>query len=159
MVNIYYMARKYQKTALEQLDSTLLRYAPLREMSPPRKGWIKATREALGMSGQQLGKRLGVSKMRVAALEQAETTGATTLNTLRRAAEAMDCVLVYALVPKTSLKESLHKQTRLKAAQDIARASRSMALEDQALARDAVGKATEAAAAALLDKMPKTLWD
>lgn len=153
------MPRKYQKTALDQLDTSLLRYAALRETAPPQKGWIKAIRDALGMSGQQLGKRLGVSRMRVAAMEQAEVTGATTLKTLRRAAEAMDCVLVYALVPKTSLKETLQTQARRKAVQDIARASRTMALEDQALARDETDKAVEAAAAALLDKMPKTFWD
>ncbi len=111
------------------------------------------------MSGQQLGKRLGVSRMRIAAMEQAEVTGATTLKTLRRAAEAMDCVLVYALVPKTSLKETLRKQARRKAAQDIARASRTMALENQALARDETEKAVETAAAALLDKMPKMFWN
>jgi predicted DNA-binding mobile mystery protein A len=153
------MPRKYQKSALGQLDTSLLRYAVLRETSPPRKGWIKAVREALGMSGQQLGKRLGVSRMRVATMEQAEVTGATTLKTLRRAAEAMDCVLVYALVPRTSLKETLQKQARHKAGQDIARASRTMALEDQTLARNESDKAVESAAAALLDKMPKTLWD
>jgi predicted DNA-binding mobile mystery protein A len=153
------MPRKYQKTALDQLDRSLLRYKALRETSPPQKGWIKAVRDALGMSGQQLGKRLGVSRMRIAAMEQAEVTGATTLKTLRRAAEAMDCVLVYALVPKTSLKETLRKQARRKAAQDIARASRTMALENQALARDETEKAVETAAAALLDKMPKMFWN
>ncbi len=153
------MPKKYQKTALDQLDAALLRFASLRDTPPPRKGWIRAVRDALGMSGQQLGKRLGVSKMRVAALEQAEVTGATTLKTLRRTAEAMDCVLVYALVPKTALKETLLKQARQKARQDMARASRSMALEDQALVQDEADKAAETAAAALLDKMPKTLWD
>lgn len=153
------MPRKYQKTALDQLDRSLFRYKALRETSPPQKGWIKAVRDALGMSGQQLGKRLGVSRMRIAAMEQAEVTGATTLKTLRRAAEAMDCVLVYALVPKTSLKETLRKQARRKAAQDIARASRTMALENQALARDETEKAVETAAAALLDKMPKMFWN
>ena len=153
------MPRKYQKLALDHLDASLLRYASLREMSPPQKGWIKAVREALGMSGQQLGKRLGVSKMRVATMEQAEVTDATTLKTLRRAAEALDCVLVYALVPRTSLKQTLQKQARREAEHDMARASRTMALEDQALARDEVGKTVETAAAALLDKMPKSLWD
>ncbi|OGI46872.1 MAG: hypothetical protein A2637_06035 [Candidatus Muproteobacteria bacterium RIFCSPHIGHO2_01_FULL_65_16] len=153
------MPRKYQKLALDHLDASLLRYASLREMPPPQKGWIKAVREALGMSGQQLGKRLGVSKMRVATMEQAEVTDATTLKTLRRAAEALDCVLVYALVPRTSLKQTLQKQARREAEHDMARASRTMALEDQALARDEVGKTVETAAAALLDKMPKSLWD
>ena len=87
------MVKKYQKTALEQLDTGLNRFAPLRDVLPPRKGWIRAIRDALGMSGRQLGKRVGVSKMRIADMERAEATDATTLKTLRRAAEAMDCVL------------------------------------------------------------------
>ena len=153
------MAKKYQKSALEQLDTSLIRFAPLREVSPPRNGWIRAIRDALGMSGRQLGKRLGVSKMRVADMERAETAGATSLKTLRRAAEAMDCVLVYALVPKTSLKETLRKQAHHKARQDTERAAHTMGLEDQALTREESGKAMEMATESLLDKMPKTLWD
>lgn len=153
------MPRKNHKSALDQLDASLLRYTLLRDASAPQKGWIKAVRNALGMSGQQLGKRLGVSRMRVATMEQAEVTGATTLKTLRRAAEAMDCVLVYALVPKTSLKKTLQRQARRKAERDTVRASRSMALENQALARDEMDKVVETAAAGLLDKMPKTFWD
>jgi predicted DNA-binding mobile mystery protein A len=153
------MVKKYQKTALEQLDATLVRFAPLRDTPPPRKGWIRAIRDALGMSGRQLGQRMGVSKMWVGDMERLEATGATTLKTLRRAAEAMDCVLVYALVPKTTLKETLLKQSRRKVRQDMTRASHTMALEDQALTQDEVGKATETAAASLLDKIPKTFWD
>ena len=153
------MVKKYQKTALEQLDASLAQFAPLRDMQPPRKGWIRAIRDALGMSGRQLGQRMGVSKMWVADMERLEANGATSLKTLRRAAEAMDCVLVYALVPKTSLKETLLKQARQKVRQDMARASHTMALEDQALAKDEAAKATETAAASLLDKIPKTFWD
>jgi len=153
------MVKKYQKTALEQLDASLVQFAPLRNLQPPKKGWIRAIRDALGMSGRQLGQRMGVSKMWVGDMERLEATGATTLKTLRRAAEAMDCVLVYALVPKTSLKETLQKQARRKVRQDMARASHTMALEDQALTQDEAGKATETAAASLLDKIPKTFWD
>lgn len=153
------VTRKPQITALTQLDATLAHFAALRAASSPTKGWIKAIRHVLGMSGRQLGNRLGVSRMRVADMERAEVMGATTLKTLRRAAEALDCVLVYALVPKTSLTETIQKQARLKARQDLARASHSMALEDQALARDEIAKATETAAKSLLDKMPKTFWD
>ena len=153
------MAKKYQKSALEQLDTSLIRFAPLREVPPPRNGWIRAIRDALGMSGRQLGKRLGVSKMRVADMERAETAGATSLKTLRRAAEAMDCVLVYALVPKTTLKETLRKQAHHKARQDTERAAHTMGLEDQALTGEESGKAMEMATESLLDKMPKTLWD
>ncbi len=153
------MVKKYQKTALEQLDASLVRFAPLRDLQPPKKGWIRAIRDALGMSGRQLGRRMGVSKMWVGDMERLEASGATTLKTLRRAAEAMDCVLVYALVPKTTLKDTLLKQARQKVRQDMARAAHTMALEDQALAKDEAAKATETAAASLLQKLPKTFWD
>ncbi|MDO8703519.1 MAG: mobile mystery protein A [Sulfuricaulis sp.] len=153
------MVKKYQKTALEQLDASLAQFVPLRNLQPPKKGWIRAIRDALGMSGRQLGERMDVSKMWVGDMERLEATGATSLKTLRRAAEAMDCVLVYALVPKSSLKETLLKQARRKVRQDMARASHTMALEDQALTQDEAGKATETAAASLLDKIPKTFWD
>lgn len=153
------MVKKYQKTALEQLDASLVRFAPLRDLPPPKKGWIRAIRDALGMSGRQLGRRMGVSKMWVGDMERLEVTGATTLKTLRRAAEAMDCVLVYAIVPKTTLKDTLLKQARQKVRQDMARAAHTMALEDQALAKDEAAKATETAAASLLHKLPKTFWD
>lgn len=153
------MVKKYQKTALEQLDTTLARFAPLRDTLPPKKGWIRAIRDALGMSGRQLGQRMGVSKMWIADMERLEASGTTSLKTLRRAAEAMDCTLVYALVPKTSLKETLLKQARHKVRQDMARASHTMALEDQALTGDEAAKATETAAASLLYKLPKTFWD
>lgn len=153
------MVKKYQKTALEQLDASLAQFAPLRNLQPPKKGWIRAIRDALGMSGRQLGRRMGVSKMWVGDMERLEATGATSLKTLRRAAEAMDCVLVYALVPKTTLKETLLKRARQKVRQDMARASHTMALEEQSLSQDEVGKATETAAASLLHKLPKTFWD
>ena len=153
------MVKKYQKTALEQLDASLAQFVSLRNLQPPKKGWIRAIRDALGMSGRQLGKRMDVSKMWVGDMERLEATGATSLKTLRRAAEAMDCVLVYAFVSKSSLKETLLKQARRKVRQDMARASHTMALEDQSLSQDEVGKATETAAASLLDKIPKTFWD
>lgn len=153
------MVKKYQKNALEQLDASLVRFAPLRDLPPPKKGWIRAIRDALGMSGRQLGRRMGVSKMWIGDMERLEATGTTTLKTLRRAAEAMDCVLVYAIVPKTTLKDTLLKQARQKVRQDMARATHTMALEDQALAKDETAKATEAAAASLLHKLPKTFWD
>lgn len=153
------MVKKYQQLALEQLDESLAQFVPLRNLPPPRKGWVRAIRDVLGMSGRQLGKRMGVSKMWVGDIERLEVTGATTLKTLRRAAEAMECELVYALVPKSSLKETLIKQARRKVGRNIARASHTMALENQALTQSESSKAAESAAVSLLNKIPKTLWD
>ena len=153
------MAIKYQHIALKQLDRSLAQYTPLKNLRLPQKGWLRAIRNALGMSGRQLGQRLGVSKMRVADMERAEVKGAMTLKSLRRAAEALDCTFVYALVPNTSLEDTLHNQAQKKARQDMVRASHTMALEGQDLPPEEIEKTIDSVADHLMDKMPRTLWD
>ena len=69
---------------------------------PPPKGWIRAIRDAVGMTGGQLASRLGIRPQTVAALEKSEAAGSIQLSTLRRVAEAMDCTLVYAKMVPTS---------------------------------------------------------
>uniref|UniRef100_UPI0028A95AA5 helix-turn-helix domain-containing protein n=1 Tax=Aquidulcibacter sp. TaxID=2052990 RepID=UPI0028A95AA5 len=88
--------------ARKSLDKRLPR---LREepMPMPRAGWIKAIREALGLTAQQLASRMGVVQSRVSTIEKAEITGATTVKTLRATAEAMGCTFVYAIVPTKPL--------------------------------------------------------
>ena len=74
-------------------------------LTRPSRGWIRAIREALGMTTAQLAKRIGVSQPRAVAIENAEKKGSISLNSLERAAHALDCRLVYALVPRRPLKE------------------------------------------------------
>lgn len=102
----------------------------------PPKGWVRAIRDAIGMTGGQLGRRLGMTAQAVVSLERSEASGKIQLNTLRRAAEAMDCVLVYALVPNTSLTEMVDRRARELAVRALRRVSHSMALEDQQVDRD-----------------------
>jgi predicted DNA-binding mobile mystery protein A len=102
----------------------------------PPKGWIRAIRDALGMSGVQLGKRLKVSPQTVEAMEKSEAAGTIQLSTLKRAAEAMDCTLVYALVPRTSLQNTVKSRARQIATTALARVSHTMKLEDQETADD-----------------------
>jgi len=97
----------------------------------PPKGWIRAIRDALGMSGVQLAKRLKVSPQTVEAMEKSEAAGTIQLSTLKRAAEALDCTLVYALVPKTSLENTVTNRARQIATTALARVSHTMKLEDQ----------------------------
>jgi predicted DNA-binding mobile mystery protein A len=97
----------------------------------PPKGWIRAIRDGLGMSGVQLGKRLRVSPQTVEAMEKSEAAGTIQLNTLKRAAEAMDCTLVYSLVPRTSLESTVKNRARQIAMAALARVSHTMKLEDQ----------------------------
>jgi predicted DNA-binding mobile mystery protein A len=97
----------------------------------PPKGWIRAIRDALGMSGVQLAKRLKVSPQTVEAMEKSEAAGTIQLNTLKRAAEALDCTLVYALIPRTSLESTVKNRARQIANAALARVSHTMKLEDQ----------------------------
>ena len=89
------------------------RFAWLRKASarPPR-GWIRAIRDALGMTAAQLGERMHVSQPTVTELEKAEVESRITLGSLERAAEAMGCTLVYALVPRRPLEEMVEERAR-----------------------------------------------
>ena len=68
-------------------------------LTPPRAGWVRAIREALGMSAAELGARLHVSRQAVAALEKSESLRTVRLSTLAAAADALGCRLIYAIVP------------------------------------------------------------
>lgn len=99
---------------------------------PPPRGWIRAIRDALGMSSEQLARRLSLASQSVDDSEKAEANGSIQLNTLRRAAEAMDCTLVYAFIPKTSLEETVQSRARRIAMRELRRVAHTMKLEDQA---------------------------
>lgn len=120
--------------ARKHLDKRL---ATLREaeLTAPPRGWMKAIREALGMSTRQLATRMGVSPSRVPTIEKAEVTGATTIRTLRAAAEAMNCTFVYALVPVKPLEDILQERAKEKANGELTRLDHTMKLENQALRR------------------------
>jgi predicted DNA-binding mobile mystery protein A len=133
---------------------------PLRNMDPlirPERGWIRAIREAVGMTTGQFAKRLGVAQPRVAALERAEANEAVTLKSLRQAAEALDCVLVYALVPKASLEDVVKDRARMVADQQLARTDQTMRLENQGVSRTRMERAREDLAEELL-RNDRRLW-
>jgi len=94
---------KNRKLIREQLQAKLTHFNSLLEVQTPQKGWIRAIRDALGMSAKQLAARTGMAQQRVTVVEKGEFTGAVTLKTMRRVAEGLDCVFVYGFVPKTDL--------------------------------------------------------
>jgi predicted DNA-binding mobile mystery protein A len=117
--------------ARARLDERLASVRRQGDIQPPPKGWIRAIRNALGMSGAQLGKRIGVSAQTVDALERSETAGTLQLKNLRRLAEAMDCTLVYALVPNRPLTQMVNERAREIALHDLSRVAHTMRLEAQ----------------------------
>lgn len=75
----------------------------VRRLGAPVGGWLRAVRAALGLSRRSVGVRLNVSHAAVRDYEAAEARGAISLGTLRRAADAMGCEVVIALVPKQGM--------------------------------------------------------
>ena len=153
------MRKNLKKLILEQLDTTLKRFSALRAVHPPPKGWIRAIRDALGLSTRQLGDRLGVSKSRITRIEQDEVGGSVTLKTMRRVADAFGCVFVYGFVPRTTLEDTLRNQARQVAKKRMLRVAHTMALEDQGLSEGEQKRAFETAVDELFRTMPKSLWE
>ncbi len=118
-------------TARRQLDARIERLRPFASDARPNRGWIRAVREALGMSTTELAARMGVGQSRIPALEKGEVSGSIKLDSLHRAADALDCELLYALVPRRPLVEAVHAQARRKAARHLEPVGHHMLLEDQ----------------------------
>ena len=146
--------------------NTLARWAldshlkPLRDIPPlvrPAHGWIRPIREALGMTTGQFAKRLGVSQPRVAALEKAEADGVVSLKSLRKAAEALECDFVYALVPKRPLEQVVKDRARHVAERQLARTDQTMRLENQAVSKARMVRARDELAAELF-RGDRRLW-
>ncbi len=138
------------------LDQRFNILKPVGRFSAPARGWIKAIRGGLGMSAEQLGKRLGIRQPSVVALEQSEVKGAIQLSTLRRVAQAMDCTLVYALVPNQPLETIFRERARSVARRRLTAIEHSMLLENQAVSR----RDSEARIDELVQKMnPRRIWD
>src|SRR5271167_2486344 len=132
------------------------RFRKLRPVARPVRGWIKAIREALGMTTAQLATRLGVKQPSVVAIEQSEAKGTIELATLRRVAEALDCTLVYALVPKRPLEDAVRDRARAYLRERRGPVEHSMLLEDQKVPR----RSSKARLDEILrETNPRLFWD
>ncbi len=145
---------------IQQLDRRISDYSGLEKVAPPVEGWIKTIRTALGMSMQQLGKRLSVTKQSVKALEAREQQGTLTINALRDAANALDMHLVYGFVPNDgSLEKLIERRAMELARQIVLRTDNTMRLEDQENTRTRIEKSIKERAAMIRNEMPRVLWD
>ncbi|MBF2712781.1 mobile mystery protein A [Agrobacterium vitis] len=125
-----------RKRARKRLDERLRGLQPAESFRAPPKGWVRALRDALGMTGSQLGSRMGIRPQTVEAIEKSEASGTIQLSTLRRAAEALDCTLVYALVPNKSLEAAVTERARKIAMRELQRVAHTMRLEAQGTGDD-----------------------
>ena len=145
------LARKHLDKRLDSLrnEQALVR---------PPKGWVKAIREALGLTTAQLGKRLGVSQPRIIDIERSEKVGAITLDTLERAANAMECKLVYAFVPKKPLQVLIEDRARSIAKSRLEITSHNMALEAQSVLAEDEKEQFEKMVRKIIEKAGSDIW-
>jgi predicted DNA-binding mobile mystery protein A len=124
----------------------------------PREGWVRGLRQSLGMSMRAFSGRIGFKEpASVKELERNERRGTITLDTLKRAAQALDAEFVYALVPRRSLRETVAARALALARQRIAPVAKSMALEEQALTKAQIDRQVEELAREL-ERKPGMLW-
>jgi predicted DNA-binding mobile mystery protein A len=114
------------------LDAHFDEWQQLKALPRPPRGWVRAVREALGMSAAVLAGRMGITAGAVTRLEQSEAADRIQLDTLRRAADALGCDLVYLLVPRRPLTAVVRDRARALAHWQVAAVEQTMRLEDQA---------------------------
>jgi predicted DNA-binding mobile mystery protein A len=125
----------------------------------PPEGWLRTVRNALGMSGADVAKKMGVTRARVTQAEHAELTGGVTLKSMQATAEAMGCRFVYAIIPPSGrIEDIITAQARKKAMTLVGTASKHMALENQALSNDKLDQEVERLTREIAQEMPPDFW-
>jgi predicted DNA-binding mobile mystery protein A len=147
-----------QRTLIEK---KLRPWTALRTDTVPRSGWIKAVRGALGVTTRQLAERVGVEQSNITRLEKREASGTVTLERLAKTAQAMNCKLVYAIVPDdrfATLGAIIDERARDLAQQLVRTAEHSMRLEKQGSHDDDLARDIDGLASQLKSKMDSRIW-
>lgn len=153
---------KNQWLAIKQLDKQLKQWQMIgHRESKPRLGWIKTLRTALNMSAEQLGKRMGLMRGRINQLENAEIHDAVTLRALKEAANALECELIYAIVPKnnSTLETIIKRRANQIANERIEQVAHSMSLEAQSVGVNILKTQKDTLAKSLAENFNKKLWE
>ena len=131
----------------------------INKISRPKEGWIRTLRKTLGMSSPQLAIRLGISKSQASQMERMEMEDRITLKQLRRVAEALDCDLVYALVPRQPIDVMVRARAEWKAERLVSKTDVQMKLEAQQLSKEKLQEQIKLEADRLVRDMPRDLWE
>lgn len=154
--------RKAVAVQRQALDRRLKALKLLEISQKPRSGWMKAIRGALGMTARQLGARLGTTHQVILRQEEREPKGAVTLESMDRAARAMDCRFVYAILPNDdygSLEDIIDERAKVVARKLAKEVGHSMKLENQGVDTDSTANQIERLAHELKIKLDPRLWE
>ena len=151
---------KNNKLQFQQLNEKMLQLAGMQNVIVPPIGWIKAIRNGIGMSMEQLGKKLSITKQGVMDMEKREKEGAITIKSMQEIAKSINMQFVYGFVPNNgSLNQMIETRALEMATKIVERTSTSMKLEDQANSKERIEKAIKERAVEIINKTPKILWD
>jgi predicted DNA-binding mobile mystery protein A len=149
----------FRTLRLKQLDAALAPAIALEHLTPPKTGWLQAIRQALGLTIRQMAKRVGLTHSSYADAEANEAKGTISLAQLRRLADALECDLVYAVVPRRPLNEIVDQRATELAERRVQDVAHTMALEDQAASRELTDAQIAAAKNELLAGRWSRLWE
>ncbi len=145
--------------ARKHIDRQLAALRGVDVITKPPRGWLRAVRDALGMTTRQFARRLGVTQASAVGLERNESRETITLGRLRAAAEALDCTLVYALVPRKPLQKLVEEQASRLADQRLERLHHTMGLEDQTMTAEDLAEERQRLVNQILASSARRLWD
>jgi predicted DNA-binding mobile mystery protein A len=141
------------------MDQLLKPWRQVRAGAAPREGWVRSIRRAIGMTTPQLARRVGLTRQSVEDLERREAEGNVTIAALRRAAEALDSDLIYAVVPRSELGELVKTQALRQASKHMNRVAHTMRLEAQDVPRTEHEQQVAERADKLLRNWSRALWE
>ena len=151
------MKPQIRKMILRHLTEELSHFTEAQASQPPKGGWLRSIRLALGMPARYPARKLGLTTQGYHKLEKNEDAGTITLNALKKSAEAINCKLVYALVPASdSLEAVIQEQANKQARRAMGRVARTMLLESQT--SGAAEQRINELAKELADAPKATLW-
>jgi len=153
------MGQEYAKLKLKQTEELVQPFRRLSHAQAPRGGWVRAIREALGMSAHQLGTRVRVKRQTIENLERSEASGKISLDSLNRVAKALGCRVIYALVPEKPIDEMQRERAQLIAESVMKPVSHSMRLEAQSISEREEQRQKEQLIQKLLQGNPRKLWE
>ena len=144
------------------IEKRLRPWLALRDERPPQSGWIKAIRGSLGINTRQLASMLGTTHAAVSTLEKREALGTATLESIEKAAKAMKCKVVYALVPEiphSNLDSIVTAEAHALASELLRKIEHSMRLEQQGGDSADTQSQIDRLAFELKSKMDSRIWD
>lgn len=147
------------KQAVREQYQAIVDTAQGSNIKTPPEGWIRTVRKALGMSGAQLARRMGVTRARTMQAERAELDGGISLKSMQAVAEAMGCRFVYAFVPPGTIENVIIAQARKKAQAIVGTAGKHMALEGQAVSDSRTQHEISRLMNELIHEMPPDFWE